>query len=136
MIYTSQPLSQDTSLNQSIVSKIWSSAFCYGWGVGGGGARTTQIPPLNVKDRNYFISGPSPPFTQRVSKYLCEFMPSYCISNLVVCSYRPLLVQTLKCFIFIPNNQAPTPPPSFFVSKLHIPRAFVGINTVYGITKP
>ena len=48
---------------------------------GGGGGATTQIPPLNVKDRNYFISGPSPPFTQWVSTYLCEFMPSYCTPN-------------------------------------------------------
>ena len=43
--------------------------------------KTTQILPLNVKDRNYSISGPSPPSIPRVSIYLCEFMPSYCTPN-------------------------------------------------------
>ena len=51
-------------------------SFCNGWG-----RKTTQILPLNVKDRNYSTSGPSPPSIQRVSTYLCEFMPSYCTPN-------------------------------------------------------
>ena len=59
-----------------MVSEIWSSALCNGWG-----RKITQIPPLNLKDRNYFIFGPSPPSIPRVSTYLCEFMPSHCTSN-------------------------------------------------------
>ena len=69
-------LCKDTLHNPSIVSEIWSSALCNGWG-----RKTTQILPLNVKDRNYSISGPSPPSIPRVSTYLCEFMPSYCTPN-------------------------------------------------------
>ena len=45
------------------------------------GGETTQIPPLNVKDRSHFTFGPSPPSTQRVSTYLCESTPSYCTPN-------------------------------------------------------
>ena len=67
------------------------------------GGTTTQIPPLNVKDRNYSIFGPSPPFTPWVSTYLCEFMPSYCTPTQVpTCSLYYKLCP--KCFHEIDDN--------------------------------
>ena len=39
-----------------------------------GGRTTTQSPPLNVKDRNYFTSGPSPKGYQYICVSLCPLI--------------------------------------------------------------
>ena len=50
---------------------------------GGGGVGGDNNPDSSnkCKRQELFFSGPSPPFTQWVSIYLCEFMPSYCTPN-------------------------------------------------------